>query len=286
MEKKDENNLVRQNAGVMIMIVAMLIVVFGLFGYIVYDKFLFSDKKDNTEEKTNTNDNNKSAEEKETELIDSTIENQLVTNIKILELLEFLGKDVEHYYRHGDIYYKNIKSQDIDNGVKLYAVLRYAYDDENIFITDHTSSDSAKVAESGKVNTIYKNLFGENSIPTKIEKYSCPYFEYNESTKKYRGISACGGTSGFWILTKANKFTYAEDNYYVYVNLAVIEGSEKAYTDYNKANLYQGTVSKDSMRDSEKFFNEVDKDKFSEYKYTFTKTKDGYYKFVSVEKVK
>ena len=40
------------------------------------------------------------------------------------------------------------------------------------------------------------------------------------------------------------------------------------------------------MRDSEKFFNEVDKDKFSEYKYTFTKTKDGYYKFVSVEKVK
>ena len=87
MEKKDENNLVRQNAGVMIMIVAMLIVVFGLFGYIVYDKFLFSDKKDNTEEKANTTNNNKNVEEKETELIDSAIENQLVTNIKILELL-------------------------------------------------------------------------------------------------------------------------------------------------------------------------------------------------------
>lgn len=281
MDAKKDTNLAKQNAGIIIMIVTLIIVVFGLFGYVVYDKFLSSDKKDKTVKKINTTNTIN-----EEELNNSAVENQLVTNIKILELLEFLGEDVEHYYRYGDVYYKNIESSDIDNGVKLYAVLRYAYDDNNIFAIDYNSEDHAKVAESGKVNNLYKNLFGENSVPTKIEKNLCPYFEYNESTKKYRAISTCGGTSGFWILTKANKFTYAEDNYYVYVNLAVIEGSENIYTDYNKANLYQGTVSKDSMRDSEKFFNEVDKDKFSEYKYTFTKTKDGYYKFVSVEKVK
>ena len=34
------------------------------------------------------------------------------------------------------------------------------------------------------------------------------------------------------------------------------------------------------------FITEENHDKFSEYKYTFTKTKNGNYKFVSIEKVK
>ena len=52
MEKKDENNLVRQNAGVMIMIVAMLIVVFGYLvtlyminSYLVIRKIILKKKQ-------------------------------------------------------------------------------------------------------------------------------------------------------------------------------------------------------------------------------------------------
>ncbi len=287
MENNEQNKSgVNNGAGFLIIIVALLVIVFGLGGYIVYDKFISDDAKNNTEEKDKKEEKK---DEKEVALDDSAIETQLKTSINILEKLEFLGDDVNHYYRKGDIYYKNIKNEEIKDGVKLYAVLNSVYYNNNndYFVDDHKfADDSRKSADADKINKLYKSVFGEDAKTNDFGKNNCPTYEYDATTKKYYGLSACGGTSGFWILTKADRFTKKGDNYYAYVKLAVIEGGEKAYTDYAKTNTYNGTIDKANLWDGEKFFTEENKESFSEYKYTFTRTKDGDYKFVSVEKVK
>lgn len=287
MENNEQNvNMAKKGAGFLIIIVALLIALLGLGGYLIYDKFIAPEEDNKKTEEKEKKEEKK--EEKEVALNDNAIETQLKTSINILEKLEFLGDDVNHYSRKGDIYYKNIKNEEIKDGVKLYAVLNSVYyDNSNYFVDDHkVEGDSRKSADADKINKLYKSVFGEDAKTNDFGKNNCPVYEYDATTKKYYGNSGCGGTSGFWILTKADRFTKKGDNYYAYVKLAVIEGGEKAYTDYAKTNTYNGTIDKANLWDGEKFFTDENKESFSEYKYTFTKTKDGDYKFVSVEKVK
>ena len=276
MENNEQNNnIAKRGAGLIIIVVALLMAVLGLGGYIMYDKFFNDNKSSKTTEKEEKKEEKK--DEKEKVFNDNAIETQLKTSINILEKLEFLGDDVNHYYRKGDIYYKNIKNEEIKDGVKLYAVLNSVYYNNNdYFVDDHKfADDSRKSADADKINKLYKSVFGEDAKTNDFGKNNCPTYEYDATTKKYYGLSACGGTSGFWILTKADRFTKKGDNYYAYVKLAVIEGGEKAYTDYAKTNIYDGTIDKANVWDGEKFFTEENKESFSEYKYTFTKTKDG-----------
>ena len=289
MEKKDENNLVRQNAGVMIMIVAILIVVFGLFGYVIYDKFLFSDKKDNTEEKSNTNGNIKE-EIKETLLNDVAIKNQLEKSVGVLDIVDLKLSGTTGYYFQGDVYSKGIKNEDISDDAKLYAVLRYSYEKGLYFKTDYNADlyGGVKIADASNINDFYKSMF-DNEIKEYKDQAGCPYFEYKDATKKYSGQAACGGTAQCWMDTYINKYTVSGDNYYVYVNFGAncgtSDGTMKIFTDYEHTKAYEGDIKIQSDNGSY-FITEENHDKFSEYKYTFTKTKNGNYKFVSIEKVK
>ena len=54
MENNEQNvSMAKKGAGFLIIIVALLVVVFGLGGYLIYDKFLTTKKTDEeTEEKT------------------------------------------------------------------------------------------------------------------------------------------------------------------------------------------------------------------------------------------
>lgn len=284
MENNEEKSMAKQNAGVIIIIVGLLIAILGLGGYIVYDKYISDDEPEKVENKE------EKEEEKETALNDNAVKEQLAKSITILEGAELYqdgGKS--GYYFQGDVYAKNIKSEDIKDEDKLYALLKYSYRNDYNFTVDYNANDSGntKIADGEKINQAYKFIFGENINNFKPKDGGCPGFEYNDSTKKYTGRSACGGTSQCWIDTYNNKYTVKGDNYYVYVNFgaycAVENGGSKAFTNYEHNKAYDGEVTIDN---NSHFITEENHDKFSEYKYTFTKTKDGDYKFVSVEKVK
>ena len=281
MENNEQsNNMAKKGVGLLIIIGALLIVVMGLGGYILYDKFGETKETENTEEKK---DDKK--EEKETALNDNAVKEQLAKSIAILEGAELYqdgGKS--GYYFQGDVYAKNIKTEEMSDEVKLYAVLKYAFNNNIDFTIDYTAAypgNSTKVADGEKINKLYKSVYGYSIKNYKPKESGCPIFTYDESSKKYKGIYACGGTSPCWLDTYINNYTVSGDNYYVYVSLGSSctedesYSNEKYYSDYARTNELD-----------QKYDIKTNKDKFSEYKYTFTKTKDGDYKFVSVEKVK
>ena len=272
----------KKDNGTLIVFIILGLIILGIIGFFVYDQGYISLGK-----KKQNNKETKEINIKEEILNNSEIENKLKNNIEILEKLEFLGNNVEHYYREGDIYYKNIKEKDIKKGVKLYAVLNYVYFDNNYFIDDNkTHNDLRKSTDFNKINKLYKSIFGEDASADDFGINNCPHYEYDSAAKKIYGYAACGGTSQYWILTKPNKFTNKGNNYYVYVNFAVVESGEKVYTNYDKTKIYNGNIDNTTIRDKEKFFTEENKSNFSEYKYTFKKTKAGNYKFISIEKIK
>lgn len=283
MENNEQNNnKVNNGAGFLIIIVALLIVVFGLGGYIVYDKFISDDSKESTEEK----------EKKEVALNDNAVKEQLAKSITILEGAELYqdgGKS--GYYFQGDVYAKNIKSSDITYAQKLYSVLKSVYNNNEYFIND-SSEVPTKSANGEKVDNLFKSVFGEKTTHDTTTVGTCPKFNYDTTDNKYHAAGACGGTSVCGFETYNNKYTVQGDKYYVYVSFASscyvensdpnIHATRKVYTNYEHNKEYEGQITDVNN----KYITEENYDKFSEYKYTFTKTKDGDYKFVSVEKVK
>lgn len=283
MENNEQNvNMTKKGAGFLIIIVALLVVIFGLGGYILYDKVLSDGSKDDIEEK-------EKKEEKEVLLNDNAVKEQLSKSISILEGTElYADEGTSGYYFHGDIYKKGIKASDMSYAQKLHSVLKSVYNNNEYFISD-SSELPTRSANGEKVDNLYKSVFGETTKHDDTVVGTCPKFNYDNGDKKYHAQGACGGTSQCGMVTYNNKYTVKGDNYYVYTNVgascAVMDGSaqtgRKIYTDYEHTKAYEGEI-----EDNGKFITEKNHDKFSEYKYTFIKTKDGDYKFVSVEKVK
>lgn len=279
----------KQNKGMIVIIVILVLALLGTTGYIVYDKFL---KEEVNVSKENKNNSQYENVEKEKEVTDSLLKEGLSLKIAMLEKIS--NTETEKY-RSGYIYKKDISNSEINSDTKLYNVLQNLYHENEGLIPVTTNYDFKELEPYKSVATQidvslvterYNDLYGERVVDHK-NLDGCPMFIYDAENSKYYGMAECGGTSSTYLKSYNNKYTQLKDDFYVYVSVASItyndqEGNSTVYTDYEMQNKYKDVT----IAEVENIINSSNYKDFSEYKYTFTKNKNGNYIFSSIERVK
>lgn len=278
----------RQNKGMIITIVILVLALLGTTGYIVYDKFLKEEVDVSKEDK-----NNNQYENIEKEITDSLLKEGLAKKITMLEKISNMETEK---YRDGYIYKKDISNSEINSEVKLYNVLQNLYNENEGLIPVTTNYDFKELEpyksfatqiDVSLVTERYYDLYGEKIISHQ-NLNGCPTFIYDATNSKYYGMAECGGTSPTYLKSYNNKYTQLKDNFYVYVSLASITNNEQednstVYTDYEMQNKYKDVTIQEVENN---LINSSNYKDFSEYKYTFIKNENGNYIFSAIERVK
>jgi hypothetical protein len=279
----------KSKLGLGILIGLLIALVIGLGGFIIYDKVL-SDNNESTIEKENNNDvsdtleNTENNEEKE--LADSDKKQKLEELVLLL------------HYKSNDLSGKSIgiyKNLSLTSNDKMLVTFR-SLNNKNKFtkITipkDKMSSnmdiryfEHSEMITKAEVDNEYYALFNER-ITTHRDIEDCPIYYYDSVNSVYYIYSACGGIGVGGPMEYINKYTYSNDEAYVYLSVGYIHydnNTEKRtlYTDLQMTKEYQGNYTDDFKINQSNYQN------FSEYKYVFGKNDNGNYYFKSIEKTK
>lgn len=160
---------------------------------------------------------------------------------------------------------------------------------------------SNKQLTAKKVNDYSVKLFG-TKINNPIERMGkCPLFIYDDKTLMYyRPEPRCGGTSAAIVSRYISKVTSDDEKLYAYISFGFVRGDEngdlKVYSDIDvkDSEISFGSIEAKNMVDSiidsdGMIYYEIDEsnyEKFSSYKFTFTKDSDGNYYFTNVTQEK
>lgn len=270
MENNEQsNNMAKKGVGLLIIIGALLIVVMGLGGYILYDKFGETKETENTEEKK---------EEKKEE----KVENLEVTSKEVTDLFSSITIGWNRYCGVNNYFTdKKVSTNDMDNDIVTAIVL------SNLNKTGVTFNEGSTFTKKQVEDTITK-LFGKNYKYTYKTIDSCPIFTYDETKEVYTaGPSDCGGTCGAIAMKKVVKAIKTDSKIELYVRALFPEMAtdENGYA-YAKYYKYKSNEEIQLERDYNNNPTETDANyqKGSLYKMTFTK-EDNNYVFTSSEPV-
>lgn len=271
MENNEQNNnIAKRGAGLIIIVVALLMAVLGLGGYIMYDKFFNDNKSSKTTEK----------EEKKEEKKEDKVENLEVTSNEVTDLFTSITTGWNRYCGINNYFIdKKVTTTDIDNDIVTAITLSYLYKSGVKF--DEGSTFTKKQVE----DTITK-LFGKNYKYTYKTISGCPTFTYDESKEVYTaGSSGCGGTCGAVVLKKVVKATKTDSKIELYVR-ALFPSELPDENGYIKYYKFKSDEELQLERDNYNQVKETDANynKGSLYKMTFTK-EDNNYVFTSSEPV-
>ena len=310
-----EYNEKRSNLGLKICLVVLSILVIGLSGFIVYDKFISENNNQNkTEEKDKNNatptPTNKPSEASKTEAVNLNDEQ---ISLLINYIMNIYDNESEIYgvYRvaegrskDGLFYHKNDKQiiNNIDSNIKLEMLSSKIY---NEYMT--SSGIYEKTFTKAEVDKLYHELFGLSASSIKYTSNTCP--SLTEENGKVIVKSGCGNILGpgyhYSIITQFYKAEKTANELYLYQlvgypkydnesNLEALHSFEDDFTIYKDFDLTTKTsgTNKKLYDENIKFqyanhgYNLTKiKEELDSYKYTF-KLEDGNYYFYSVEKMK
>lgn len=268
MENNEQNvKIANKGVGFLIIIVALLVVIFGLGGYIMYDKFFNDNESNETTEKKE-----KKKEEKE-EALD-------VTSKEVTDLIDSITRGNSEYCGVYNYFTdKKVTVNDIDNGLASSIMLYNLHQSGVKF-------DEGSTFTKKQVEDIIVKLFGKNYKYTYGNIRNCPSFTYDEAKEIYTaGPSGCGGTCGPHNMRKVVKATKSDSKIELYVRMLFIgeytnDQQIKYYSDYKK--IKEADLEKDN--DGIPYETDANYQKGSLYKMTFTK-EDNNYVFTSSEPV-
>ena len=151
------------------------------------------------------------------------------------------------------------------------------------------------------VNKEYREYFGEDLVNPVESVGRCPEYYYSSTTREfYHMSSACGGTSVSRIVSYKDKFVAKDDTIEVYINFGFIRPIENTdkfavyanvvslvnESDLTSRALVDTQIEEVSMTDMNNYkITEENKDKFTQYKFTFKKNGDNFY-FDKVTKIR
>lgn len=281
MEKKS-------NAGLIAIIIILIVALLGLGFYVAYDKGLIFNNEETKEKQEVDNDTT------EEEIIDGSTKQQLQKLVNKFNNVAFMSWTSEE----NNIY----KKGELNDSTKLLTVLANMRH-ENKFVSA-TEEEVIKVnllfdkASLDDVKEEYQKLYNQELVNfIDITNY-CPSFKYISEENLYRAYIGCGGTGIDRYTYHINSYTMDKDNYYVYINVAYVQGvpienspdiSYKIYNDINKTSLYKEVANYFELSEIERkdgIINQANYQEFSEYKYTFGKREDGSYYYKGIEKIR
>ena len=197
----------------------------------------------------------------------------------------------------------SVTYDNVDNGRwQEVPVVKSAIDNDMKTSDGHIMKKEYGVLSYDAVNKAHTELFGVEITKPVESAGKCPYIYYSSTTKEfYKFRAACGGTSAAIVAIYKDKFEVVDSNTIdVYVNFGFgrYDDSTTKFYIYGDANIspsqvdFTATVTGKNivteLAEGQQYsykITEANKDKFSQYKFTFKK-KDNYYYFEKVSKVK
>lgn len=289
----------KKNVALIMIIILLILIILGLVGYICYDKGIIFKKK---EEVKNTQVEKKK-EEKEVEITDTTLINELNKKIYFINLGGYFGDQTSNYDMTSFNQYTFRNNVDLfgdifnhfNNDLKLRIVLDSLLatnEFENLSDTNKNNHllseyinnygiDIIKQISVSRVEEAYQEFFG-TEVSNHRSYEMCFGYIYDKNSSNYFWIEPqCGGSTGGQIYTYKNRYLSKGNEAYVYVNYGIGYEGIGIYKDLNKNNLYKATNLDQEIMEFQ--INESNYQDFVEYKYTFKKDDMGNYYFVSLE---
>lgn len=271
MENNEQNNeMVKKGAGFIIIISALVVIILGLGGYILYDKVFAT--KNSTDQVEETKKEEEKKEEK--------VENLEVTSKEVTDLFDSITHGVTEYCGVDNYFAdKKVTTNDIDNGLASSIVLY------NLYQSGVKYGEGTTITKKQVEDSITK-LFGKNYKYTYGNIRNCPSYTYDVEKEVFTaGPSGCGGTCGPHNMKKVVKATKSDSKIELYVRILFIgeytnDQKIKYYSDYKKTK--EADLEKD--KDGIPYETDANYQKGSLYKMTFTK-EDNNYVFTSSELV-
>ena len=270
-----------------IIICLLIVIILGLVGYLVYDKFFSEKKEEDIVEKEP-----EIIEEKKEE-VDLDVNSELVTGLydKVNVFGELLYGDAYNY-----LYKFNLKkSTELSDEVIIYMGLYNILNKRNLVL------DSQElVLSSSEVSESIKEIFGDiEYVDMNVKFNACGFdFNYDANQQKYTRISGGCGGAGLYPETVDKVISATKYDDRIEIISAVVFGHAQPYemdnvmnatyeytSDANYSNVIT-TVSGATIMSGNYEFN-IDNyvDQAAQYKYIFKKVNNNYY-FDSIEKIK
>lgn len=265
-------------------IIILILLIMGLSGYIVYDKFL----SNNSEPIENNNNNDENNDINKDDGINLDLSSDLVKDLSS----KVIGSAHSYYFYKRD----KIIIEDEPMSFKL-SLASELVEPKSLGWDCQNDKEGIIYIDEGSLKNAYYEIFGSNIKYEKVSSFYksiCETVEFNWSSTNNRyeakGVCGCGGGPIDGFVTQLAYAKKVKDNketkieLYEYFALSIWEDEEskyKYYSDYNKTNF----IGLDVHNSKIDFFN-----KYSEqlglYKYTFVQDNNGTYVFTSVERVK
>ena len=251
-----------------------------------------SDEKENEEmpttNKKTKDDTIKADEEKEKKLLEE-INNRVGISFSLINLF-------------GDVYFnKEYNISKINQSVRVALVSRYVQGEKNYSRTEKDNFASYSVASKSRIEESYEKAYGEKITITEksyeikypIEEMNegimtgtwlrCPFFSKIEGDDIYFSHN-CGGSSASTLKKLFYDYKEKDDTIEVYVATTIVtESSKRSYSTVSMGSINSKEVYDYFPKDEEFHLNEKNKDKFTNFKLTFTKNEQGNYIFTKSE---
>lgn len=258
------------------------------------ENIITNSEENNQEEMPTTNkktkdDLVKADEEKEKKLLEE-IKNKIGISFNIINIF-------------ADVYYnKEYDAAKINQSVRTALVSSYVLGEKEYTRSERDSYSSYSVASKKRIEELYEKVYGKKITITEKSfdfKYpiegmkegirtgtilSCPFFKKIEGDDIYFSHN-CGG--GYYPLRLQSLFyDYKENNNTIEVYVAttvVTDVYEDNYITISTGSINYNEVYDYFPKDEEFHLNEKNKDKFTNFKLTFTKNEQGNYIFTKSE---
>lgn len=274
--EKNKNNFIP-------VVIVLIILLLGLSGYVVYDKFL-----SNIGKNIENNDNNSNVNNDDVIILD--LSSDLVKDLSSKVINNYSVSSIYFYERDKIIIKDEPMSFKLSLASELVETKSLGNDCQN-------GKEGILYIEEQELVNAYYGIFGSDIKYEKVSsidksRYCSDEFHWSNTNNRYeaKGVCGCGGGSIDGPITqlayakqvKNSEKTKVELYEYFVLSVWDYEKSKyRYYSDFNETNLIE--VNSNSSNDE--FF-----EKYSEqvglYKYTFVQDDNGIYVFTTIEKVK
>ena len=312
----------KKNRGLIIIVVLLVICLLLLGSYILYDKVIKKEEK-SISSTNNSEVNKEDKQDKEVELTDVYIKNDIDEKVNIIlsggskskydEIIDVASSVVlDNEFRNANISddYKLSIALEYNSNMGNFKALQLS-DAENIMSNSNYSEfknasellnsygDSLKVISAQNIEKTYNELFIGKIKNNSVGGLPCPWFDYIEKNNTYVANHNCGDTSNMSYIFYKDSYTMKEDkvyvNLYVGTTISVYNNTTQSYSDNNIYKDLESTDNSDGNKNANYLYtvddDNIDKSlkenyqKFAKYRMIFEKDDDSLYKFKNIEKV-
>ena len=279
----------KNNKGLYAIIAILCVALLGLGGFVVYDKFIKEDSKEN--KPTNTNKEDKNVKTKDKILKETTLSNddEIVKKLANKVINVYPTNSIGNFEYEDYIYKKDIMNLE-DENIKFK--LSLAAESIKLDFARDDTTKSSYISEE-KLKEAYFELFGKDSIYSRsnfIVDDCARNYNWSNENNRYESplIDGCGGTvlggtHGEFAYAKQIKNNAGTDIIEIYEYFISVNPVKGIYSDYKQTDLIvEGEI---NSSDYSTIISE-NKDKVGLYKHKFVKDTNGTYVYTSVEKVR